>query len=79
MNETTILREALDVAPASIRALARAAGVSPRLVTRIRDGERRLTRETRDALAGALRDREARCRRAAEALEAVDPEPRRGC
>lgn len=75
-DETTALRTALDAAPASIRALALDAGISPRLVTRIRDGERRLTRETRDALADALRAREDRCRRAAEALEAVSPEPR---
>lgn len=77
MNIHAVVREALDRAPCSVRALALEAGVSPRLLRMIRDGDRRLTRETRDALAGALRDREDRCRAAAEALEAADPEPRR--
>lgn len=75
MTERAALRKALDAAP-SVRALARDAGVSPRLLTLIRDGERRLTRETRDRLVRAVRDREARHRDAAEALEAVEPEPR---
>lgn len=77
MNERTALRRALDAAPASIRALARDAGVSPRLVTMIRDGERRMTRETRDALLRAVSDRADRYGDAREALEAVEPEPRR--
>lgn len=75
MNERTALRETLDVASVSIRALTREAGVSPRLLTLIRDGGRRL-RETRDALTDVLLARADRCRRAAEALEAVEPRPR---
>lgn len=70
------LRTALDAAPGSIRSLARDAGVSPRLLTLVRDGERRLTRETRDRVLRVLREREARYGEAVEALETTQPEPR---
>lgn len=39
MSERTTLRKARDAAPASNRALARDAGVSPQLLTLIRDGD----------------------------------------
>lgn len=68
------LRQALDAIPASTRALAEEAGVDEKLLRMIRDGERRLTPETRDALAGALRRWRGRLDRAIEALEAVDLE-----
>lgn len=76
-DEVTAVRTAVDLAPGSIRALARDAGISPRLVTLIRDGKRRLTAETKRALVEALRRREDRCREARAALEAVSPAPRR--
>lgn len=66
------LQEALEAIPASIRALAREADVSPRLLRLIRDGRRRLTPEARDAVAEALRRWEADCREAAESLEAAN-------
>lgn len=76
MEETeAVLRKVLDAIPASNRALAREAGISPKLLRMIRDGDRRLTPETRDALAAALRRWEGRCGEAAEALEAADLEP----
>lgn len=48
------MRRILEETPGSIRALAREAGVSHVLLTKIRDGERRLTPGTREALAAAL-------------------------
>lgn len=68
------LRQALDAIPASTRALAEEAGVDEKLLRMIRDGERRLTPETRDALVGALRRWGGRLDEAGEALEAVDLE-----
>lgn len=68
-NGRAVLRKVLEANPASIRTLASEAGVSEKLLRLIRDGNRRLTPETRDALAGALRRWEARCREAAEQLE----------
>jgi len=79
MEEThATLRKVLDAIPASTRALAREAGISPTLLRMIRDGDRRLTREVRDALATALRRWKVCCGEAAEALEATDLEPSRG-
>lgn len=72
------LRKVLDAIPASTRALAREAGVSPKLLRMIRDGERRLTPQVRDELVAALRRWEAQCGDAAEALEAADLEPSQG-
>lgn len=69
------LRQALEATPTSIRALAREAGVSHRLLRLVRDGERRLTPETRDAVADALRRWAEDCRGGAEALERCDLEP----
>lgn len=67
MNEP--LRRVLDDAPFSIRALAREAGVSHGLLTKIRDGERRLTEETREALVAALRRWGEQCNELADQLE----------
>lgn len=67
-----VLRTILDEAPGSIRELAREAGISHPLLVAIRDGERRLTPETRDAVAAALRRWAERCEGLAEALEAAE-------
>lgn len=67
-----VLRKVLETSPASLRALARAAGVSPKLVRMIRDGDRRLTSEVRAKLVDALRRWEDDLGDAAECLEAVD-------
>lgn len=76
MEETeAALRKVLDLNPASLRALAREAGVSPKLIRMLRDGERRLTPEVRGALADALRRWEGHLGEAVEALEAADLEP----
>jgi len=56
------VREALAIYPGSLRALAREAGISYRLIGMIRSGERSATPTTVEALAGAferLRDRHA--------------------
>lgn len=68
------LRQALAAIPTSTRALAEEAGVDEKLIRMIRNGERRLTPKTRDALAGALRRWQGRLDGAVEALEAVDLE-----
>lgn len=76
MEETeAVLRKVLDAIPASTRALAREAGVSPKLVRMIRDGDRRLTPETRAKLVAALRTWEADVGDAADALETADLGP----
>lgn len=74
MDVQAALQKVLETSPGSIRALAREAGVSEALLRAVRDGERRLTRETRDALASALRRWKTRCEEALEALEAADLE-----
>lgn len=74
----TALQKALDATPASIRALAREAGVDDRLLRLIRDGERNLTPAVRDALVDALGRWENRCREASEALEAAPLDPSTG-
>lgn len=48
------VRRALDLAPGSLRALAEEAGVSEALLRAVRDGQRRATQATVEALAGAL-------------------------
>lgn len=48
------VRRALDDAPASLRAIAREAGVSQALLTMIRSGRRAATAETVEAVATAL-------------------------
>lgn len=72
------LRQALDTTPGSIRELARAAGVSETLLRLARDGERRLTPETREKVVEALRAWETECGEAADALETADLDPRPG-
>lgn len=64
--------EAVEAAPGSIRELADEAGVSDTLIRLVRDGDRRLTPATRDALADALRRWGARCEAAAEGLASAD-------
>lgn len=61
MNGRAGLQRVLQEAPCSIRALAREAGVNETLLRKIRDGERRLTPQTRKAVVGALRRWEDRC------------------
>lgn len=67
-----ILRRVLEEAPGSIRELAREAGVSHVLLLGIRDGRRRLTPETRDAVAGALRGWAGRLEELADELEVTN-------
>lgn len=81
MCEAREVAEAVEAAPGSIRQLAEEAGVSEALIRHVRDGRRRLTPATRDALSGALRRWAARCEAAASGLEGSAPqraEPRRG-
>lgn len=70
-GQATIQRILRD-APCSIRKLAHEAGLSDRLLRQIRDGERRLTDDTRAALIAALRRWEDSCAELADALEAVE-------
>lgn len=67
-----VLREILDAAPGSIRELARASGVHVTLLTKARDGERRLTPATRKSLVQALRRWADTCDGLADRLEASD-------
>lgn len=69
------LQSVLEDSPASIRALARAAGVSHALLVAIRAGERRMTPATRDALVAALRRWSRKHAELADALEAAELEP----
>ena len=78
MDAQDTLRRILREAPGSIRALAREAGVSEALLRAVRDGDHRLTREARDAVAAALRTWATRCGDLADALEALDVDPRQG-
>ena len=72
MEETrAVLRRILEDAPGSIRAIAREADVSHALLVAIRDGDRRLTPRTREALTAALRRWADRCERLAEDLESA--------
>lgn len=70
-----VLREILQRAPGSIRELARAAGVDVRLLTMIRDGDRRLTAATREKVTAALRRWSETTGELADRLEASDIEP----
>lgn len=72
-----MIERILDEAPGSIRELAREAGVSERLIRAVRDGMRRLTPATRDALAAVLRRWAGRCQALAEELESLELEPGR--
>lgn len=64
-----MIRRVLEEAPGSIRELAREAGVSHSLLVAIRDGQRRLTPATREALATALRRWSERLEALAEQME----------
>lgn len=77
MNDQRVLHNLLDTAPYGANALARDTGVSARLLRMVRDGDRRLTPEVRDALVAAISRRAARLGEVVEALEDLDPEPRR--
>jgi transcriptional regulator with XRE-family HTH domain len=55
------VREALELAPCSDRALANLAGVPPSTVSRVRAGERGATREVTTQLADALSRWAAEC------------------
>lgn len=70
-----MLQRILRDAPCSIRALAREAGVNETLLRKIRDGERRLTADTRDAVVAALRRWEDTCGSLAGDLETADLQP----
>lgn len=70
-----MLREVLQRAPGSIRELARAAGVDVTLLTKVRDGDRRLTPATREKVVGALRRWSETTVELADRLEASDLEP----
>lgn len=65
------VRRVLREAPCSTRALARAAGLSPALLTRIAKGERSLTPATAKALAKGLRGWAKDCDRLARQLDRV--------
>lgn len=78
MTKTVDIEEAIETAPGSIRELAREAGVSDSLLRHVRDGRRRLTSDTKTALAAALRRWSDRCRKAAAGLDpSAEPESRR--
>lgn len=68
---------AIDTAPCSERALARAAGVSHTLLQQIRAGERSATGDVALAIAAALEEMGADCMTAAERIRGV-AEGRRG-
>lgn len=74
MCEARDVAEAVEAAPGSIRELAEKAGVSDALIRHVRDGRRRLTPATREALSGALRRWAARCEAAAAGLEGSGPQ-----
>ncbi len=66
---TTALRKALDLAPSSLRALGREAGVPVSTLVRARTGEIGVTVAVATAVARALRRWSGRCAKAAERLE----------
>lgn len=72
-DERTVIQVILQEVPASVRELAREAGVSHGLLLAIRDGERGMTPATREAVVGALRRWSERCAELAEALDAAKP------
>lgn len=67
------VRAVLEQLPVSIRALAREAGVSESLLRAIRDGNRRLTDETREAVVSALRHLGDRHHQLADRLDQPEP------
>lgn len=62
--------------PASLRALARAAEVSPSVLARIVSEERAATIEVAEAVAWALRQWSRNCERLAARIEAASPQRR---
>lgn len=67
------LRTVLDEAPFSIRAIAEKMGLSHTTLRLIRDGDRRLTEENRQALISALREWGEQCFDLAKLLEEEAP------
>jgi transcriptional regulator with XRE-family HTH domain len=61
MPNVGAVRQALELAPCSDRALANLAGVTPSTVSRVRAGERGATREVTTQLADALGRWAAEC------------------
>ena len=70
-NLTAALVDAIDVAPCSLRALARAAGVSHALLQQIKRGDFNATREVAEKVAGALDGWAGRCAGAARKVRAA--------
>lgn len=68
------IRQVLEEAPASIRALAREAGVDHSTLLKERDGKRPLPNGRPAELAAALRRWSDRCARLADRLEAATPD-----
>lgn len=68
-----VFQRVLREAPGSIRELAREAGVNETLLRKVRDGKRRLTRETQQAVVNALQRWSGRCEELARALERYEP------
>lgn len=67
------IRQALEEAPGSIRAVSREAGVDHSTLLKERDGKRPIPEHRARELADALRRWSDRCERLADRLEAVTP------
>lgn len=63
------VRQAISLAPGSMRELCRDAGIDQSLLTRIVAGERNVSPETAAKLHAALLDWSARCESAAKMIE----------
>lgn len=75
-NLSNRLREAIELAPCSVRSLAKAAGVSPAILQHIRSGLRAATPDVAERVAAALEHWGARCvRLAAHVRKAVKTVP----
>lgn len=73
-----LIREVLEQSPASIRALAREAGLSHVHLLEVRDGERRLTPDVARRLSEALQRWATTCEDLAARLAEVAEQPREG-
>ena len=62
------MKDAIDAAPCTLRALARQAGVSHSLLLMIRDGDRRCTRDAARKVVAALESWSRDCSAAADGL-----------
>jgi hypothetical protein len=70
---TQAVRQAIEEAPASLRALARAAGVPDSTLVRIRKGERRATPAVATAVAASLERWSTRCGELARQIQDLEP------